>query len=87
MIMVIEAVDGGVKESPTQPASPSAATTDIATTVSVESIPEKDRSSKTSVSVITPYMIGISVTMSRIADSWKALFSMAMPVKRTRYPG
>ena len=57
MIMVIEAVDGGVKESPTQPASPSAATTDIATTVSVESIPEKDRSSKTSVSVITPYTV------------------------------
>ncbi len=50
-------------------------------------VAETERRRSTIVRVITRYIAGTSVAMSFIADSWKALLSIAIPVMCVLKPG
>ena len=69
MIMVIEAVEGGVRDSPAQPARPSPLVTERPITETVAKVPETDRKSTAMTRMMTTYISGVSVAMSFIADS------------------
>ena len=86
-IIVGAADEAGVSENPSQPASPMAVANDIPMTSTADRVAENDRSKITIMTMMPTYIIGTSVPMSRIADSWKALLNMAIPVIATAVPG
>ena len=80
MIIVGALADGGVMPMPSQPASPIAVPTDNPMMTKVTAVPVTERSMSPITTRMARNMMGMSEVMSFCEASWKAMFSMAMPV-------
>ena len=81
VIMVGADALGGVRGSPSQPASPIAVVTDTRTMMTVANIPQNDRKKRSAVIKMTRYIRGVSVDRSCTAASKNEFESMTLPVK------